>query len=218
MTVKKFPLVLAAASLTFVAACDSTGPNEYQNTQQGAVIGALGGAAVGALTNNDGTIRERNQAALIGAALGAGVGAGIGNSLDRQAEDLRRQLRSDIGVSNNGTNLVVVMSQDLLFAVDSAVVSGGSQSELRIVASSLNDYPDTTVNVIGHTDSTGEASYNQTLSQQRAQAVSSVLIGGGVSPTRVRSIGAGENQPVASNQTEAGRQANRRVEIVITPN
>ncbi|WP_341366888.1 OmpA family protein [Yoonia sp. BS5-3] len=218
MTIKRFPLVLAAASLTLVAACDPTGPNANENTQQGALIGALGGAAVGALTNNDGTVRERNQAALIGAALGAGVGAGIGNSLDRQAEELRRQLRSDVGVSNNGDNLVVVLSQDLLFATDSTAVSSVSQRELRIVASSLNNYPDTTVNVIGHTDSTGEAAYNQDLSQRRAQAVSSVLFSGGVSPSRVRSIGAGENQPIASNQTASGRQANRRVEIIITPN
>lgn len=218
MTLKKFPLVLAAASLTFVAACDPTGPNANQNTQQGALIGALGGAAVGALTNNDGSVRERNQAALIGAALGAGVGAGIGNSLDVQAEELRRQLRSDVGVSNNGDNLVVVLSQDLLFATDSTAVSSVSQNELRIVANSLNNFPDTTVNVIGHTDSTGEAAYNQNLSQRRAQAVSSVLLSGGVSASRVRSIGAGENQPIASNQTASGRQANRRVEIIITPN
>ena len=218
MTLKKFPLVLAAASLTFVAACDPTGPNQNQNTQQGALIGAAGGALVGALTNNDGTVRERNQAALIGAALGAGVGAGIGNSLDKQAEELRRALRSDVGVSNNGSNLVVVLSQDLLFATNSTAVSGVSQNELRIVANSLNNYPNTTVNVIGHTDSTGEAAFNQDLSQRRAQAVSSVLVGGGVSPGRIRAIGAGENQPVASNQTASGRQANRRVEIIITPN
>ena len=218
MTLKKFPLVLAAASLTLVAACDPTGPNANQNTQQGALIGALGGAAVGALTNNDGTIRERNQAALIGAALGAGVGAGVGNSLDRQAEELRRALRQDVGVSNNGNNLVVVLSQDLLFATNSTAVSGVSQNELRIVANSLNNYPNTTVNVIGHTDSTGAAEFNQDLSQRRAQAVSSVLVGGGVSPGRIRSIGAGENQPIASNQTASGRQANRRVEIIITPN
>lgn len=218
MTFKKFPLVLAAASLTFVAACDPTGPNANENTQQGALIGALGGAAVGALTNNDGTVRERNQAALIGAALGAGVGAGIGNSLDRQAEELRRQLRSDVGVSNNGDNLVVVLSQDLLFATDSTAVSSVSQNELRIVANSLNNFPDTTVNVIGHTDTTGGAAYNQDLSQRRAQAVSSVLLSGGVSANRIRSIGAGQNQPVASNQSASGRQANRRVEIIITPN
>ncbi|MEL6683041.1 MAG: OmpA family protein [Pseudomonadota bacterium] len=218
MTLTKFPLMLAAASLTFVAACDPTGPNANQNTQQGALIGAAGGALVGALTNNDGTIRERNQAALIGAALGAGVGAGVGNSLDRQAEELRRALRQDVGVSNNGTDLRVVLSQDLLFATNSTAISSVSQRELLIVANSLNNYPDTTVNVIGHTDSDGSASFNQDLSQRRAQAVASVLLSGGVSPSRVRSLGAGESQPVASNQTAAGKQANRRVEIVITPN
>jgi outer membrane protein OmpA-like peptidoglycan-associated protein len=214
----KFPLVLAAAALTFVAACDPAGPNANQNTQQGALIGAGAGALLGALTNNDGSNRDRNQAALIGAALGAGAGAAIGNNLDKQAEELRRSLRNDVGVSNNGNNLVVVLSQDLLFATNSTSVSGTSQNELRIVANSLNKYPNTTVNVIGHTDSRGDASFNQDLSQRRAQAVSAVLLSGGVSPTRIRSIGAGENQPVASNQTAGGQQANRRVEIIITPN
>lgn len=218
MTFTKLPLVLAAASLTFVAACDQTGPNQMQNTQQGALIGAAGGAVLGAITNNDGSVRERNQAALVGAALGAGVGAGVGNSLDRQAEDLRRQLRNDVGVSNNGRDLRVVLSQDLLFATNSTQLSGTAQNELRIVAGSLQQYPDTTINVIGHTDNVGDAAFNQGLSERRAQAVSGVLLSGGVSPTRVRSIGAGENQPVASNLNEAGRQANRRVEIVITPN
>ncbi len=218
MTITKFPLVLAAASLTFVAACDPAGPNQMQNTQQGALIGAGAGAVLGALTNNDGTVRERNQAALIGAALGAGVGAGVGNSLDRQAEELRRALRNDVGVSNNGRDLRVVLSEDLLFATNSTQLSGTAQRELRIVASSLQQYPNTTVNVIGHTDNVGEASFNQGLSERRASAVSAVLIGGGVSPNRIRSIGAGENNPIASNLNASGRQMNRRVEIVITPN
>jgi len=218
MKITKLPLVVAAASLTFVAACDTTGPNQMQNTQQGALIGAGAGALLGAITNNDGSVRERNQAALIGAALGAGVGAGVGNSLDRQAEELRRALRSDVGVSNNGNNLVVVLSQDLLFATNSTQVSGTSQNELRIVANSLNQYPNTTVNVIGHTDNVGDASFNQGLSERRAQAVASILRGGGVSGNRIRSIGAGENNPIASNLNAAGRQMNRRVEIVITPN
>lgn len=218
MTLTKFPLVLAAASLTFVAACEPGGPNEFERTQQGALIGAGAGALIGALANNDGTVRERNQAALIAGALGAGVGAGIGNSLDRQAEELRRSLRSDVGVSNNGRDLRVVLSQDLLFATNSTTVSGVSQNELRIVANSLNKYPNTTVNVIGHTDNVGDASFNQGLSERRASAVTSILIGGGVSPARIRSIGAGENNPIASNLNEAGRQMNRRVEIIITPN
>lgn len=218
MMISKLPLTFAAASLMLVAACDPTGPNANQNTQQGALIGAAGGALVGALANNDGSNRERNQSALIGAALGAGVGAAVGNNLDKQAEELRRQLRNDVGVSNNGSNLVVVLSQDLLFATNSTAVSGASQNDLRIVANSLNNFPDTTVNVIGHTDNVGSAEFNQGLSQRRAQAVSSVLINGGVSSSRIRSIGAGLTQPVASNATPEGRQANRRVEIIITPN
>ncbi|MBQ2262640.1 MAG: OmpA family protein [Loktanella sp.] len=218
MIFSKFPLAIAAVSLVAVAACDPGAPNQSQNTRQGAVIGALGGAAAGALVGNDGTVRERNQAALIGAALGAGVGAGVGNSMDRQAEELRRQLRSDVGVSNNGNNLVVVLSQDLLFATNSTQVGAQSQNDLLIVAQSLNNYPNSTVNVIGHTDNVGSAAFNQDLSERRAAAVAGVLRSGGVSPARIRSIGAGLNQPVASNATAQGRQLNRRVEIVITPN
>ncbi|MBE0412137.1 OmpA family protein [Yoonia sp.] len=218
MMFSKFTLVAAAASLTLVAACDPGGPNEYQKTQQGALIGALGGAAIGAVANNDGSNRDRNRSALIGAALGAGAGAAIGNNLDKQAEELRRTLRSDVGVSNNGKNLVVVLSQDLLFATDSTALSGVSRNELAVVAQSLNRYPNTTVNVLGHTDNVGSAAYNLDLSQRRAQAVASVLIGGGVAPSRIRSIGRGEDQPIASNLNAAGRQANRRVEIIITPN
>lgn len=218
MKLTKFPLVLAAASLTFVAACDPAGPNQYEKTQQGAAIGAGAGALLGVIANRDGSVEDRQRAALIGAALGGGIGAGVGNSLDRQAEDLRRALRSDVGVSNNGRNLTVVLSQDLLFATNSTQVSGISQNELRIVANSLNQYPNTTVNVIGHTDNVGDAAFNQGLSERRAQAVASILINGGVSSNRIRSIGAGENNPIASNLNAAGRQANRRVEIVITPN
>jgi outer membrane protein OmpA-like peptidoglycan-associated protein len=218
MTFSKFPLMLAAAALTLVAACDPTGPNANQNARQGAIIGALGGAAVGAIANNDGTNRDRNRSALIAAALGAGVGGAVGNSLDRQAEELRRALRSDVGVSNNGSNLVVVLSQDLLFATNSTEVSAVSRNDLMIVANSLNNFPDTTINVIGHTDNVGSADFNQNLSERRAASVASVLRSGGVSPARLRALGAGFNQPVASNATAEGRQLNRRVEIVITPN
>lgn len=218
MILSKFPLAIAASAILLVAACDPGAPNQSQNTRQGAVIGALGGAAAGALIGNDGTVRDRNRAALIGAALGAGVGGGIGNNLDRQAEELRRALRSDVGVSNNGNNLVVVLSQDLLFATNSTQVGAQSQNDLLIVARSLTNYPDSTVNVIGHTDNVGSAAFNQDLSERRAQSVASVLRSGGVSSARIRSIGAGLNQPIASNAKAEGRQLNRRVEIIITPN
>jgi outer membrane protein OmpA-like peptidoglycan-associated protein len=218
MNFRKIPLVLAASSMMVVAACDPAGPNSNQNAQQGALIGALGGAAVGAIANRDDSRRDRNRAALIGAALGAGAGAAIGNNLDKQAEELRRSLRSDVGVSNNGSNLVVVLSQDLLFATNSTTVSGASQNELLTVANSLNRYPNTTVNVIGHTDNVGDAAFNQDLSERRARAVAGILLNGGVASSRVRAIGAGENQPIASNLNASGRQMNRRVEIIITPN
>lgn len=219
MPMKKFPLVIAAGAFTFVAACDtSTAPNQGQNAKQGAVIGALGGAVTGLILNSDDDRRGRNQAALAGAVIGAAGGAAIGSNLDRQAEELRRALGNDVGVSNNGENLVVVLSQDLLFATNSTTVSAVSQSDLLIVANSLNKYPNTTVNVIGHTDNVGDAAFNQGLSERRARSVSSILISGGVAPSRIRAIGAGETQPIASNLNAAGRQMNRRVEIIITPN
>ena len=218
MTLSKFPLLLAGTALSLVVACDAAGPNQNQNLRQGATIGAVGGAVLGAITNNDGSIRDRNQAALLGAAIGAGIGGAIGNNLDKQAEELRRSLRSDIGVSNNGENLVVVLSQDLLFATDSTRVSAVSQEELNIVANSLVRYPDTTVNVVGHTDNVGSASYNQDLSERRARAVAAILMNNGVDSARLRTLGAGESRPIASNLSAEGRAQNRRVEIIITPN
>lgn len=217
MKISKKPLLIVAASLTLVAGCAGNGgPNDFERTRQGAAIGAAGGAALGALINRNESVRERNQGALIGAALGAGLGGAIGNNLDRQAEELRQSLGNGVGVTRQGDQLIVTLSQDILFATNSTAVSGASQSDLATVAGSLNRFPNTTVNVIGHTDNVGSAEFNQGLSQRRAQAVASLLVSNGVSSSRVRSIGAGENQPIASNQTDAGRQQNRRVEIIIT--
>ena len=218
MSFMKLPLVVAAASSLALTACQAPIQGQgNQNTQQGAVggavLGGLLGLAVGADDNND---RVRNAA--IGAALGAGLGAAGGANLDRQEAELRSQLGSNVGIVNNGTSLTVTLPQDILFAVDSTTLSGGLQNDLVSVAASLNRYPDTTVNVIGHTDNTGAAAYNQDLSQRRAQAVSSVLINAGVAPQRIRSIGRGEDQPIASNLTPQGQAQNRRVEIIITPN
>ena len=178
-------------------------------------MGAGIGAVFGALKGDDTNDRLRNAA--IGAALGGSIGAVGGNYLDRQEAELRQSLGNNAGIVNNGQNLTVTLSQDILFGVDSSAVSVASQSDLRAVSQSLNNYPNTTVNVIGHTDSTGDAAYNVGLSQRRAQAVASVLVNSGVSGSRVVAIGRGEDQPVASNQTADGRAKNRRVEIVITP-
>ena len=216
MTFTKLPLAIAAASLTFVAACDTTGPNGNQNAQQGALIGAGVGALAGLLTGDN--ARDRRESAILGAALGAAGGGIIGNQLDQQEEELRAQLGNDVGIVNNGQNLTVTLPQDILFATNSTSVSGRSQADIRTLANSINQYPNTTVNVVGHTDNVGDAAFNFDLSQRRAQAVTSVLINAGVSAARIRSVGQGENAPIATNLTAEGRQANRRVEIVITPN
>lgn len=218
MIISKLPLAIAASALMFVTACDGTAPNGNQNAQQGALIGAAAGAAAGLLTNRDRSNADRNRAALLTAVAGAGIGAAIGNNMDRQAEELRASLGNGVGVTRQGDSLIVTLSQDILFAVDSTAVSGASQNDLRTVAQSLNNYPNTTVNVVGHTDNTGDASYNFDLSQRRAQAVAGVLRSGGVSSSRIRALGAGEDQPIASNLNASGRAANRRVEIIITPN
>ncbi len=218
MSLAKLSLAIAAASILALTGCQAPVPGQSnQNTNQGAAVGAGIGALLGLAVNaDDGNDRVRNAA--IGAALGAGLGAVGGNNLDRQEAELRSQLGSNVGIINNGSSLVVTLPQDILFAVDSTTLTGSLQNDLYSVAASLNRYPDTTVNVIGHTDNTGAAAYNQDLSQRRAQAVASVLINAGVTPQRIRAIGRGEDAPVASNLTPEGRQQNRRVEIIITPN
>ena len=110
------------------------------------------------------------------------------------------------------------MPQDILFDVDSAAVKPALQSDLRVLVQSLQKYPGSTVQIVGHTDNTGAASYNQDLSERRAGAVSGILIGAGVAPSRVQSFGRGEDQPIATNLTLEGRALNRRVDITIRPN
>jgi outer membrane protein OmpA-like peptidoglycan-associated protein len=210
-------LALSGTALLLVTAC--TDPNQVggqadnQRTRSGAIIGGIIGAGTGAAVSDN-----RATGALLGGAIGALGGAAIGNALDRQAAELRRDLGNEVGVVNTGDRLIVTMPQDILFATSSFTVAPGLRQDLFTVASSLQRYPDTTVQVVGHTDSTGSASYNQTLSERRAAAVTDVLMQGGVPAARLRSIGRGEDQPVASNLTPEGRAQNRRVEIVILPN
>ncbi len=217
MTFTKFPLAAAAVSMLALAACEAPVPGQTNdNARNGALLGAGVGAVAGALTGDNGDDRLRNAA--IGAAIGGSLGGVAGNNLDRQEAELRQQLGGNVGIVNNGTNLTVTLPQDILFATDSATLSNSQQSDLIAIASSLNSYPNTTVNVIGHTDSDGASAYNLDLSQRRAQSVVNVLTRAGVSPVRLVAIGRGEDQPVASNLTAEGKALNRRVVIVITPN
>ncbi|MCH2167430.1 MAG: OmpA family protein [Oceanicola sp.] len=207
------PISLACA-LTLSACTDPSMIGSENRTRDGAILGGALGAMAGILSSDDNA-----KGAAIGGAIGAGIGGVIGNQLDAQAADLESSLNSDgIEIVNTGDRLIVTMPDDLLFEVDSAVVRPDLRVELRALADSLIKFPDTTVDVIGHTDNTGAASYNQELSARRASSVTAVLIDSGVTSSRLRSYGVGEDQPVASNLTPEGRAQNRRVEIVIRPN
>lgn len=207
------PLMLVLPAALVLSACATTSdPN--QRAKNGALIGAVVGGALGANSTSD----NKLERGIIGAAIGAAAGGALGNELDKQAGELRRDLDTDIGVVNTGSELRVTMPQDLLFATDSAQLRGDLIADIRTVAFSLNDYPNSTVIVVGHTDSTGDAAYNQGLSERRAASVANVLRGEGVASGRLRTIGEGEAQPVASNATASGRAQNRRVEIIIRPN
>ncbi|MGH1457962.1 MAG: OmpA family protein [Paracoccaceae bacterium] len=213
----KTALTLGAASLIALTACTDPSmmnPDDPQrNTKQGTLLGSLVGAAAGAMVSDN-----KAKGAVIGGLVGAGAGAAIGNNLDKQEAALRRDLGNDnVTIRNTGDRLIVTLPQDILFATDSASLRPDLQSDLRTVAANLNDYPNTTVQVLGHTDNTGGASYNLDLSARRASTVANVLIASGVAPSRVVTTGRGEDQPIASNLTPEGRAQNRRVEIVILP-
>lgn len=216
MSFTKLPIAFATASTLVLAGCaDPIIGQTTENQDRGALIGAGVGALAGVLTGDSRSDRIRQGVG--GALIGGLAGGAIGNNLDRQEAELRAQLDPNIEITNDGTSLIVTLPQDVLFATDSATLSGGLQNSLRSLAVSLNNYPNTRVNVIGHTDNVGEASYNFDLSQRRANSVASVLVGSGVSPSRINAFGRGEDQPRASNLDAAGRQLNRRVEIIITP-
>ncbi|SFJ09434.1 OmpA family protein [Jannaschia pohangensis] len=215
MTLFNKPIILSLGAAVLLAGCVTSPPGEPNRTRNGALIGAGVGAAAGAILG-DGSRADEIAA---GAVVGGLVGAGIGQSLDRQAADLRRELGDDrITIRNTGDQLIVTMPQDILFATDSANLRPDLQGDIRALARNLQQYPNTTVQVLGHTDSDGSAAYNQDLSERRARAVAGVLLEAGVSGSRVVPIGRGESQPIATNQTAEGRQQNRRVEIIITPN
>lgn len=203
----------ALTALTLVAGCTTPG-GDIDRERTGLLTGALAGGLIGAATGSG----NRTPEVLIGAGLGAIAGGAIGGHLDRQAAELRSSLGPQVGVVNTGTEIVVTMPQDILFATDSADLRPDLRADLGTIAGNLMRYPDSVVAITGHTDSTGTAGYNQRLSERRADAVAGVLITSGVPARRVQARGAGQTMPIASNATEVGRAQNRRVEITIRPN
>lgn len=221
MISSKFTVAALVASALTLGACTEPGmigaqpgdPN--QKTKNGALIGAASGAVIGALSKGDG---NRADGALAGALVGGAIGAGVGYSLDRQEAELRQQMNSNVVITNTGDRLIVTLPNNLLFATDSSTVTPTLQSDLRALAQNVQVYANSTLQIVGHTDSDGDAAYNQSLSESRARSVANVLINNGVPTSRIQTFGRGESQPVASNLTAAGKAQNRRVEIVILPN
>lgn len=213
-------LLLGAAGVMALGACatnpDGTTGTTLSQTQQGALIGAVAGGALAAGRDDDKNGQGKDF--LKGAVLGAAAGAVVGNVLEAQEKQLRQVMTSPgVQIINRGDHLQVIMPSGLLFASDSAAVSGQAQNDLYGLAKSLNQYPNSRVEIYGHTDSTASDSHNLDLSQRRAQSVGGILTASGVSPSRLVMVGRGESQPVASNDTQNGRAQNRRVEILIRP-
>jgi len=217
MTRKHSALLLVAALCTalFVTACAGD-PN--RRTKIGAGVGAVLGGITGSQLGD-----ESGTNAAIGAALGALAGGGVGRYMDNQQKELNRKLQAEqardvLNITRlNDSTLKIGVASDASFAVDSSTLNGNAQSTFNTIATTLKDYDKTAIHVVGHTDSSGSDEYNQKLSQKRAQAVASFLTGRGVTSKRVLTWGRGESEPIATNDTEAGRAENRRVDIVIKP-
>ncbi|NDR57339.1 OmpA family protein [Aliiruegeria sabulilitoris] len=214
MTPRLSLIVLGGAALALSACTDPSRLDPNANyTRDTAIAGGAFGAIAG-LAASGGQAKQ----AVIGAAVGAGAGALIGSQMDAQAAALRQSISNpNITVTQEGDMLRVTMPQDILFAIDSTEVGGALQGDLAALAGNLNQYPDTTAQIVGHTDNTGDAAHNQDLSVRRAQSVSAVLASNGVAASRLSASGQGEDNPVASNLTEEGRARNRRVDILIRP-
>ena len=207
---------LCAVSLVSLSACvtdPNTGERKVSRTAIGGGVGTLGGLLLGGLIGG-GTGR------IIGAGIGGIAGAAVGYTMDKQIKQLREQTAGsgvDVTSVDNGQAILVNLPEGVTFDVGSYSLKPEFRATLDKVADSLKQYPNSLIDVYGHTDSTGSDAYNQTLSENRARTVANYLSMQGVSPARIRSQGFGKTMPVADNATEDGRRRNRRVEIKIVP-
>lgn len=199
--------VLGAGSLTGCASLN--------NQQKGAVIGATTGGVVGGMIgrNNGSTA----GGAIIGATVGGVAGSIIGSRMDRQAEELRQEIPGAT-VERVGEGIAITFDSGILFDFNSEVLRAEARENLRNLATSLDRYPGTDLMIVGHTDNVGSAAYNQRLSERRATAAANFLASQGVARSRLQAVGRAFNEPVVENDSEWGRQQNRRVEIAIFAN
>lgn len=206
----------AALSLVSVSAC-VTDPNTGERKISRTAIGGVGGAAAGALL---GGLIGGKTGRIIGAVGGGAVGGVVGYKMDQQIKELRESTAGsgvDVTEVDNGQAILVNLPDGVTFDVGSATLKPAFRATLNDVAASLKQYPNSLIDVYGHTDSTGSDSFNQSLSERRAQTVANYLTSQGVNTARIRWQGFGETMPVADNSTEEGRRLNRRVEIKIIP-
>ena len=207
---KTLSVVALAGAITLSGCTNPDGTTN--NTGTGAGVGAVLGGLFGRAVSDD-----KTKGTLIGGIIGGAIGGAIGADLDKQEAALRADMGNNVSIINTGSQLIVSLPEDITFATNSAVIKSSLVGDLNTLAASMNTYPNTTIEVVGHTDNTGTSAYNQALSEQRARAVRGVLINT-VASGRVIAYGVGETRPIESNASSAGRQANRRVEIYITPN
>jgi outer membrane protein OmpA-like peptidoglycan-associated protein len=215
-----FTLIAAFAAVTTGCATDEYGnPRPMTDAQKGAIIGAVGGAAVGAIGNKS----NRNRGTIIGAIGGGIAGAAVGSYMDSQKKDFEKVLASEVQAGAieiqkiNQHDLLITMTSQTAFDFDSTAIKPGFYTTMDKIANVLIRYGKTQLTIIGHTDNVGTNQYNQTLSEHRAQAVNDYLRNKGVLVQRLEFFGRGETAPRAANATEEGRRLNRRVEIVVEP-
>ena len=216
---KKVGILMVGAAFA-LAACTTdpyTGEEKASNTAKGAGIGALAGAAIGALTNTS-SGKQAGRNALIGAGIGALAGGAVGAYMDRQEAKLRERLQgTGVSVTRVGDNIILNMPGNITFDTNQSAIKSNFYDVLNSVALVLNEFNKSYVDVQGHTDSTGSDEYNLALSERRANSVAQYLGSQQVMSQRLIVQGFGETRPVADNNTMAGREANRRVDIQISP-
>ncbi|MEO7915536.1 MAG: OmpA family protein, partial [Novosphingobium sp.] len=204
---------LALVSLSACVTDPNTGERKVSRTAIGGVGGALGGMLLGGLIGG-------STGRIVGAGIGGVAGGVVGYQMDKQIRELKEQTAGsgvDVTPTDNGSAIMVNLPEGVTFDVGSYTMKPQFRETLARVAESLKQYPNSLIDVYGHTDSTGSEAYNQTLSENRARTVANYLMSQGVPAARIRSQGFGETMPVADNTTDFGRAKNRRVEIKIVP-
>ena len=207
---KKIGIVVPVAAL--LLAMSVTGCANLSKTEKGAAVGAGAGAVVGGAIGK--AAGSTAKGAIVGAVVGGTAGAIIGRQMDKQARELEEELE-DADVERVGEGIQITFDSGILFDFDSSNLRGDARANLNELAMSLKEYPNTDVLIVGHTDATGSDAYNQQLSERRASSAAQYLMSQGISRGRITTLGKGEMEPVASNESDYGRQQNRRVEVAI---